>query len=171
VPRRLPAAVHRWEAKLHCVVRSLDYAQRPGSSIAASSLQPTDVSCILAPPKRWSSRFWTREPGNIAHLRFDAVPRRDLGKSVEESRNRIRNMAQSDAIAISMVAEGNSGSGVRCPQAHAGGHLCRSYRAAHHRSCREGTSILDPQKGRREAQQRTYTQTLRPTIRKRTTKG
>lgn len=47
-----------------------------------------------------------------------------------------------------------------------GGHLCDSYRVAHHRSCRERTSILDSQKGRREAQQRTYTQTPRTTTRK-----
>lgn len=37
-------------------------------------------------------------------MQFDAFLRRDLGKSVEGFGNRIRNMAQSDAIAIPMAA-------------------------------------------------------------------
>lgn len=53
---------------------------------------------------------------DTARWYFDAVRRRNLGKSVEDVDNRMRNMAQSDAIAISHGCQkGNCGSGVRCP--------------------------------------------------------
>jgi hypothetical protein len=40
------------------------------------------------------------ERGNIARLLPESVPRQGLGKSVEEVNNRMKNMAQSHAIAI-----------------------------------------------------------------------
>jgi hypothetical protein len=76
--------------------------------MAASSLQPTDASCISRPTEALVvAILGTRaKPGSIAHLQFDTVPQGDLGKSVEDFGNRMRNMAQSDAIAISMAARG-----------------------------------------------------------------
>lgn len=69
VPQRLPTVVRRRKAKQDCVVRSLDLAQRPGLNIAASSLQPTDASCITRPTQAPVVMILgTRgEPGNIAH--------------------------------------------------------------------------------------------------------
>lgn len=95
-----------------------DFAQCLRLSIAASSLQPMDASCRYCPTQArvFAITNMRARHGNTARWYCDAVRRRNLGKSVEDVDNRMRNMAQSDAIAISHGCQkGDCGSGVRCP--------------------------------------------------------
>jgi hypothetical protein len=137
----------------------------------SNATRSQDAHAHLFPYKQWSWQYWTHDqrPGMAFQCILTLCPPRDLCKSVEARctsmrdyqvwRNRTRSPASGQRL-------GTSCSGVRCPNKRMlGGQVFCSYRAAHHRSCREEErQSSTPQNDRRAAQPPTYDDTpkIRP---------